>query len=141
MEKDLRTYYDFADNTYHFLINAYEQDFVANAMGAMAQEVCEKYLKHLIEEYIVPKDLQENSQKTEILRTHNLSKLSKYINNYLPEVKLNRQALNLVNGLYFTTRYPGDESIVVEKEDLKEYIEVVKECKRTIDEFIEKQKK
>ncbi|WP_148410964.1 HEPN domain-containing protein [Murimonas intestini] len=141
MEKDLKTYYDFADNTYHFLINAYEQDFVANAMGAMAQEVCEKYLKHLIEEYIVPKDLQENSQKTEILRTHNLSKLSKYINNYLPEVKLNRQALNLVNGLYFTTRYPGDESIVVEKEDLKEYIEVVKECKRTIDEFIEKQKK
>ena len=98
-------------------------------------------MKHLIEEYIVPKDLQENSQKTEILRTHNLSKLSKYINNYLPEVKLNRQALNLVNGLYFTTRYPGDESIVVEKEDLKEYIEVVKECKRTIDEFIEKQKK
>ena len=58
MEKDLKTYYDFADNTYHFLINAYEQDFVANAMGAMAQEVCEKYLKHLIEEYIVPKDLQ-----------------------------------------------------------------------------------
>ena len=41
---------------------------------------------------------------------------------YLPDIKLDRQSLNLVNGLYFTTRYPGDESIVVEKEDIEEYV-------------------
>ena len=70
------------------------------------------------------------------MRTHNLSKLSKYISNFLPEAKLNRQALNLVNGLYFTTRYPGDESIVVEKEDIEDYIEAVKECKKAVDDFI-----
>ena len=54
MAKDLKTYYDFADNNFNFLIAAYEQGLVGNAMGAMAQETCEKYLKHtankLIEE-------------------------------------------------------------------------------------------
>ena len=49
MAKDLKTYYDFADNNFNFLIAAYEQGLVGNAMGAMAQETCEKYLKHIIE--------------------------------------------------------------------------------------------
>ena len=129
MAKDLKTYYDFADNNFNFLIAAYEQGLVGNAMGAMAQETCEKYLKHIIEEYIVPNDSK--------LRTHNLTKLSKYILSYLPDIKLDRQSLNLVNGLYFTTRYPGDESIVVEKEDIEEYVEAVKKCKKAVDEFIQ----
>ena len=68
---------------------------------------------------------------------------------YLPDIKLDRQSLNLVNGLYFTTRYPGDESIVVEKirglilpnqvekEDIEEYVEAVRKCKKAVDEFIQ----
>ena len=55
----------------------------------------------------------------------------------MPDIKLDRQSLNLVNGLYFTTRYPGDESIVVEKEDIEEYVEAVKKCKKAVDEFIQ----
>ena len=136
MAKDLKTYYDFADNNFNFLIAAYEQGLIGNAMGAMAQETCEKYLKHIIEEYIVPNDSNENVKKMELLRTHNLTKLSKYILNYLPDIKLDLQSLNLVNGLYFTMRYPGDESIVVEKEDIEEYVEAVKKCKKAVDEFI-----
>lgn len=141
MAKELKTYLDFAENNYEFLIAAYEQGLVGNAMGAMAQETCEKYLKHIVEEYIMPQNSQDNMKKTEVLRTHNLSKLSKYISEYVPDIKLNRQALNLVNGLYFTTRYPGDESIVVEKEDINDYIEAVKECRKSIVGFIEKKGK
>lgn len=141
MAKELKTYFDFAENNYDFLLAAYEQGLVGNAMGAMAQETCEKYLKHIIEEYVVPQDLQGNAKKAEILRTHNLSKLSKYIVQYVSDIKLNRQALNLINGLYFTTRYPGDESIVVEKEDIDDYIEAVKECRKSVIEFIEKTNK
>lgn len=141
MAKELKTYFDFAENNYDFLLAAYEQGLVGNAMGAMAQETCEKYLKHIIEEYVVPQDLQGNAEKAEILRTHNLSKLSKYIVQYVSDIKLNRQALNLINGLYFTTRYPGDESIVVEKEDIDDYIEAVKECRKSVIEFIEKTNK
>lgn len=42
MGEELKTYYDFADNDYKFLMAAYEQGIVVNAMGAMAQEICEK---------------------------------------------------------------------------------------------------
>lgn len=50
MAKELKTYFDFAENNYDFLLAAYEQGLVGNVMGAMAQETCEKYLKHIIEE-------------------------------------------------------------------------------------------
>lgn len=129
MAEELKTYYDFADNNYDFLMAAYKNGLVGNAMGAMAQETCEKYLKHLIDEYVILGDSADNAKKTEILRTHNLTKLSKYISSHLPEVNLDRPSLNLVNGLYFTTRYPGDESIMVEKDDLDEYIDAVKSVK------------
>ena len=140
MAEELKTYYDFADNNYDFLMAAYKNGLVGNALGAMAQETCEKYLKHLIDEYVILGDSADNAKKTEILRTHNLTKLSKYISSHLPEVNLDRPSLNLVNGLYFTTRYPGDESIMVEKDDLDEYIDAVKKCKNAVDEFIRSKK-
>ena len=140
MAEELKTYYDFADNNYDFLMAAYKNGLVGNAMGAMAQETCEKYLKHLIDEYVILGDSADNAKKTEILRTHNLTKLSKYISSHLPEVNLDRPSLNLVNGLYFTTRDPGDESIMVEKDDLDEYIDAVKKCKNAVDEFIRSKK-
>lgn len=140
MAEELKTYYDFADNNYDFLMAAYKNGLVGNAMGDMAQETCEKYLKHLIDEYVILGDSADNAKKTEILRTHNLTKLSKYISSHLPEVNLDRPSLNLVNGLYFTTRYPGDESIMVEKDDLDEYIDAVKKCKNAVDEFIRSKK-
>ena len=52
MGKELKTYYDFATNDYEFLMDAYRAGFVSNAMGAMAQGICEKYLKHVINEYV-----------------------------------------------------------------------------------------
>lgn len=140
MAEELKTYYDFADNNYDFLMAAYKNGLVGNAMGAMAQVTCEKYLKYLIDEYVILGDSADNAKKTEILRTHNLTKLSKYISSHLPEVNLDRPSLNLVNGLYFTTRYPGDESIMVEKDDLDEYIDAVKKCKNAVDEFIRRKK-
>lgn len=140
MGKELKTYYDFATNDYDFLMSAYEQGLVGNAMGAMAQGTCEKYLKHIIEEYIIPRDLEENAKKTEVLRTHNVNKLLKFISSYIPDIKINRQELSIVNGLYFTTRYPGDESIVIEKEDIDDYISVVRKCRKEVDDFIARKK-
>ena len=95
MAEELKTYYDFADNNYDFLMAAYKNGLVGNAMGAMAQETCEKYLKHLIDEYVILGDSADNAKKTEILRTHNLTKLSKYISSHLPEVKFGPTIIKL----------------------------------------------
>lgn len=141
MEQSLRTYYDFADNDFQFLTASYKNGLVANAMGALAQQICEKYLKHLVDVYIVPDKFEENQRKEDMLRTHNLNKLAKYITASLPDIQLDKQALNVVNGLYFTTRYPGDESIVIDKNDIEEYIDAVKKCKQMVDNYIVKMKK
>lgn len=136
MGKTLSSYYDFAENDYQYLIKSYEAGMVANAMGALAQGICEKYLKHIINEYVVPESLDENKEKADMLRTHNLNKLHKYISRNLPDAQIDKRPLNVVNGLYFTTRYPGEESIMVDKEDLCEYIDAVKECKADIDRYM-----
>lgn len=44
-EDDINAQEDFASNDYDFLMSAYEQGLFGNAMGAMAQGTCEKYLK------------------------------------------------------------------------------------------------
>ena len=136
----MSSYYDFAENDYQYLIQSYESGMVANAMGALAQEICEKYLKHIINEYIVPESLDENQEKAEALRTHNLNKLHKYISRRLPEARIDKRPLNAVNGLYFTTRYPGEESIMVDQDDIHEYVCAVKECKADIDRYLSLQR-
>lgn len=136
MVNNLKTYYDFAENDYQFFKAAYEGGLVGNKMGAMAQEICEKYLKHLIDEYVSAEHGKEFGRKLDVLRTHNLNKLAKYIEEELPEVELDKESLSLLNGLYFTTRYPGDESILIEEDDIPELVEAVENCKESVDDYI-----
>ena len=47
----LSSYFDFAENDFQYFKASYEAGIVANMMGAMAQGICEKYMKHLVSEY------------------------------------------------------------------------------------------
>ena len=49
----LKTYFDFAENDYGYFWHSFEQGIVANAMAADAQEICEKYMKHVIDQWIL----------------------------------------------------------------------------------------
>ena len=49
---ELRTYYDFALDDYRFLSELKKNGISANSIGAIAQNTCERFLKHLINEYI-----------------------------------------------------------------------------------------
>ena len=49
---ELRTYYDFALDDYRFLSELKKNGISANSIGAIAQTTCERFLKHLINEYI-----------------------------------------------------------------------------------------
>ena len=44
----LNSYFDFAENDFQYFKVSYDAGIVANMMGAMAQGICEKYMKHLI---------------------------------------------------------------------------------------------
>ena len=63
MVSRLESCFDFAENDFQFFMAAYENHMVANQMGAIAQGICEKYLKHIITEYSVVHNEQEMQEK------------------------------------------------------------------------------
>ena len=58
----MTSYLDFAENDYKYFMTSYEHGIVANAMAVDAQEICEKYMKHIIDEYFEPETSYAHSQ-------------------------------------------------------------------------------
>ena len=117
----LRTYLDFAENDYNYFRQSYEHGIVANAMAADAQEICEKYMKHVIDQYYMAASMEEQAEYETVMRPHNLLKLVKFIEGKMG-ISLSAEMKNdlrSINGYYFTARYPGDESIEVTRDDLE----------------------
>lgn len=80
--------------------------------------------------------------KEELLRTHSLGKL-------LIEIKRSTDIevlsdllmkLSAIDGYYFTTRYPGDDSLLVTKEILDMCNTTIDECKVFTDKVLENDK-
>jgi HEPN domain-containing protein len=115
------SYLDFAENDYQYLHNSYVRGDIANHMCAMAQEICEKYMKHIIETHIKPQTSEEVYLKQSMLKTHNLNKIINYLDdtlaiNYSDDARMSMLA---INGFYFSTRYPGDDSFMATKKDVE----------------------
>lgn len=133
------SYLDFAENDYKYFMTSYEHEIVANAMAADAQEICEKYMKHVIDKYFKPETEEEQTEYDIHMRTHNLNKLMRFLDqrmglNFDRGVKAEMQ---IINGYYFTARYPGDESIEVTKEDLDVCADAVEHCRESILKMIQ----
>lgn len=126
--KELVSYYDFAENDYAFLQATYESGYVANTMAAIAQGICEKYLKSVIEDGTD----QTKQQYQSVMKTHSIRKLIRYIEGELPEFECEEGTIKKVDGYYFSTRYPGDESITINQKDLDECMEAVEACREAV---------
>lgn len=130
----LRTYLDFAENDYNYFRQSYEHGIVANAMAADAQEICEKYMKHVIDQYYMAASMEEQAEYETVMRPHNLLKLVKFIEGKMG-ISLSAEMKNdlrSINGYYFTARYPGDESIEVTRDDLELCMKAVTSCRDEI---------
>jgi HEPN domain-containing protein len=130
------SYYDFAENDYKFYENNYQQGNEGNLMASIAQEICEKYLKHIIEDY-VECDLNE---KSEVLHTHNLRRILNYISEKLEDFECDRNEILKCNGFYFETRYPGEESYFVTREDIDNAHSGVLACKQAVEQYVQTHK-
>lgn len=134
---ELKNYYDFAENDFQFLMQVTEHHITANSLGALSQNICERYIKHLINEYI---QVTPDNQKaiTEIMTTHNINRLASYWNAYgnKPLEDKTVSMLRSINGYYFSTKYPGDIIETLSDKDIDNCVEVVKQCKNNIDEII-----
>ena len=139
MVSRLENYFDFAENDFQFFMAAYNNHMVANQMGAIAQGICEKYLKHIITEYSTVNSEQERQEKISILRTHSLAKLIKYAKNHLEGFEIDRKQIQMIDGYYFSTRYPGEESIAIDQEDIEDRKIAVESCRKSVLQYMQKQ--
>lgn len=127
-------YYTFAEEDYMFLKANMEESRIGNAMTSIAQNVCERYLKHMISTYCIETDC------TAVLKTHSLRKILRFLEEYLPDFKINKNKVILSDGYYFSARYPGEESFFANEEDVKVCWDAVLEVKSSVDHYEERQK-
>lgn len=73
------SYLDFTENDYSFFRQAYAAGMKGSPLAALSQNICERYLKHLILAYWIPKTDTEMMEKDMALQTHSLAKLLHYI--------------------------------------------------------------
>lgn len=133
-----KNYYDFAENDYLFIKAAYKEGGVWNSMCSIAQKVCERFLKHLIEQYYVPDTKEKVDETGSVMRAHNLNKIERFIKENTDIVidPDTHKAIRDVNGFYYETSYPGDESYFVTKEDIDIAVAAMETCKVFTDRII-----
>lgn len=128
----LKTYFDCAENDYQYFVSSCERKDVANIMGAIAQGICEKYMKSLIEQFDHPEREDVSKEQEEALSTHNLMKLSRYIKETLG-VSFSydtREKMKAINGYYLSMRYPGYFLPDLTSQDIERCLDVVQSCRR-----------
>lgn len=91
-------------------------------MAVLAQEICEKYLKHIIVVLAKPKNQLEEATKETALKTHSLIKLIRFLKSDLkiiiPEdVEV---ALRLITNYRSSMVYPGNDAFLQMQRTLKE---------------------
>ncbi|MDO4554722.1 MAG: hypothetical protein Q4B70_06230, partial [Lachnospiraceae bacterium] len=71
MEKEIN-YFGMAENDYLFLEKIVNQGLVYNAICYISQNICERYLKHIVDEFILDVDTFG------VMRTHSIKVLAKF---------------------------------------------------------------
>ena len=123
-------YLTYANLTRELINNMYTMNYKHNDISYMSQNTCERYMKHIIEEYFTPTNDEERMSKTNILRSHNLNSLQNYISEklncrYSEETSL---LIDSINGFYYTTRYPGESSMLANENDIDRCYKAVNKC-------------
>lgn len=122
------TYLDFAENDYNFFMYNFDHEVFGTSMAALGQNICERYLKHIISEYAQPCSMEEEMTKKAVLHAHSLKKIMRYMKNEMqiqipPSVS---NAMKIIDGFYFTTRYPGNDSFIAGEEEIADAANAVK---------------
>lgn len=120
MGAGITSYLDFAENDYNFFKASYNSGNKGGALAAIGQNICERYFKHIISEYAQPENARETMDKENVLRTHNLQRLMKYMRDEMG-IQISDEAeaaIERINGFYFSTRYPGADSFIPSERDI-----------------------
>lgn len=132
------TYFDFAENDYILFKKNYELSLFSNGSGAIAQNICERYLKHIIDTYADRSTKEKENEVLAILRTHSLRTLLNFIKRKFKDFSIDDSAVKSIDGFYFSTRYPGGDSVILTKDDFDECMIAVNACRNSVISFMKK---
>lgn len=110
------SYYSIACNEFYYLRDSVSDKY-CNPSAAQAQQVAEKMLKSVAELVCVGIE--------KLMLSHNLRALYDAIHREEPEFVLDRNALSTLKDYYFDARYPGDNFVVVNCEELREALDIM----------------
>lgn len=134
METVRNSYYSLADNELKFAksslnICAIIDDY--NQCAALCAQSAEKFMKALVERAF--SDIDD----LDYLRTHNLRKLHGLITSKY-DFPVSSKDCKWLGDFYFDARYPGDNFILVTKEDAEECINIASYIKEAVDDIFNK---
>ena len=137
MAVSIHNYYEIAENDYLWMQATMkhhkEGDVIYNSSCAHAQNTVEKFLKH-IRSLLPFLDDDDSAERASLLRSHNVKRLCSYLRK--SSVNLNYESFEYIDGYYFETRCPGDESYFVEEYDLQRCWRALQNCKREVDAWL-----
>ena len=138
--ESMMNYKSIADNDYAFLSDAItkalDKQDAPLRIPSLASEVCEKYLKHIINEYCHPESDEEMYAKEKILHSHSLRNLLDYIENAGFEVsEKTRDQIIIIDGLYFNTRYPSEDFHRTTLKDIKDSMGAMNSAKAYVEKI------
>ena len=134
MVDDNKNYLFYANQEREGFIQLYNLGSIFDFMAGMAQSICEKYLKQIIDDYCQPSTVQEQYEKEMVRHSHNLRTLFNLLEKY--DINIDHEAkktILCVDGYYFSTRYPSPDASTISQNDLKECLESINVCKKTIE--------
>ena len=126
----ISNYYALAKNDYLYLKGKSDLELYNNT-AVQAQQVVEKYLKHLVDVFCFDHLEADNS-----LKTHNLVKLNKVLIESGIDLVLDKGKISILKDYYFGAKYPGDNFIWVSKDEADECIELAYEVKEKVENFL-----
>ena len=118
-------YYSIAMNDYLYLSYTIELPFYNN-IAIACQQIAEKLLKSVGELCAVSND---------VMNSHNLRRLNTDILHTGVDLQLDNRALSMLKDYYFEARYPGDEFIVVSKEECAECVDILNSVIEAVNRF------
>lgn len=103
-----------------------------NSVVAVFSQAAEKLLKEVIERKFV-----DDSSCISILKTHNLRTIVNKIIERYPDASLNSMECKWLGDFYFDARYPGDNYVVVSKDDAYMALEITERILEVVNDILD----
>lgn len=132
------SYFAFAERDYQFFSRVREAGFSGEALAALGQNICERYLKHIVDIHAEPGDEPGTLKKESVLRTHSLHRLIRYLKEKMglkiPEHT--EECPKKIDVFFTATMEPGDNSFFPSEEDIEDAWEAVLQTRRFVGNVI-----